>query len=227
MRIIVGLTLATSTLLVAASARAHIALTAPAVRPTASIKDAPCGSTGSTRGDAISVFQPGETITVTWDETIDHPGYYRISFDADGQDFTIPPAINDTSASDNVLIDLIPDEAGGPNYSQQVTLPNIECETCTLQLIQLMTDKLPYTTDAASNDIYFQCADIALRSGGAPADARLADAAVSTSDGGPGADAGGGGGGGGGCTTGGAPGSAGILVAVGAVVSRMRRRTRR
>jgi hypothetical protein len=50
----------------------------------------------------------------------------------------------------------------GRRYSQTITLPNMECSNCTLQVIQLMTDKPPYTTDAASDDIYFQCADFVL-----------------------------------------------------------------
>lgn len=66
-----------------------------------------------------------------------------------------------------VMKDLIPDvqgsfPAGGRPYSFDITLPNIECSNCTLQVTQLMTDKPPYTTDALSNDIYYQCADITL-----------------------------------------------------------------
>jgi MYXO-CTERM domain-containing protein len=55
-----------------------------------------------------------------------------------------------------------------------------------------MTDKPPYTTDAASNDIYYQCADIALRrpSGSdAGVDAPTGDTdAASDTDGGVGAN---------------------------------------
>ena len=43
---------------------------------------------------------------------------------------------------------------------EQVTLPDVECERCTLQLIQVMTDKAPY---GDGNDLYYQCADLALR----------------------------------------------------------------
>ena len=156
-------------LLGAAPAAAHIALNVPEQRPGTAQKDEPCGETGGLRSDNVAVYEPGETITVQWEETIGHPGYYRISFDADGTDFTIPPAIEDTSLDENVLVDLITDIQPGLNsYEQEITFPNMECENCTLQVIQVMTDKLPYTTDAASDDIYFRCADIALRIGGAP-----------------------------------------------------------
>ena len=55
----------------------------------------------------------------------------------------------------------------GP-YTQTVTLPSTPCENCTLQVIQMMYDKPPYGP-AGGADIYFQCVDIALRVGGAPA----------------------------------------------------------
>jgi hypothetical protein len=147
-------------------ALAHVTLTYPPPRTTQQ-KVGPCGVANSVRGTNVTTLQPGATITVTWDETIQHPGHFRISFDADGQAFSVPPdATSDTKATDpNVIEDLIPDTTGRA-YSKQITLPNMECANCTLQLIQLMTDKPPYTTDAASNDIYYQCADIRLSAGG-------------------------------------------------------------
>lgn len=145
---------------VPAVASAHIQLNVPAARTT-SQKDGPCGQVTSARGTNITVFEPGATITVTWAETINHPGHYRISFDADGEDFTIPPDFTDFSLSENVLVDNIPDGTS----AQTITLPDVECESCTLQLIQMMYDKPPY---GDGNDIYFQCADIALRTGGEP-----------------------------------------------------------
>jgi hypothetical protein len=140
---------------------AHIALTAPTVRSTLSIKSPPCGDTTSVRGTAVTVLEPGAMLAVRWNETINHPGHYRISFDSDGQDFTIPLDFNDFTQTENVLLDNIAD--GTSPYMSMVQLPNVACENCTLQLIQMMTDKPPY---GDGNDIYFQCADIALRTGG-------------------------------------------------------------
>ncbi|MBW2225541.1 MAG: hypothetical protein JRF54_15365, partial [Deltaproteobacteria bacterium] len=51
-------------------------------------------------------------------------------------------------------------------YVATVTLPDITCDNCTLQMIQVMYDKRLYTT--LGNDIYYQCADLVLREGGAP-----------------------------------------------------------
>ena len=148
-------------------AAAHTSLTYPPPR-TDSNKIGPCGADGSTRTSTVTEFRPGETITVTWDEYIDHPGHFRIAFDDDGNDdFPLPNNPDDDFPS--VLVDQIPDRQGGGLYEQQVTLPNIECDNCTLQLIQIMTTQVPY------NSFYFQCADITLS----------ADASGSA-DGGPG-----------------------------------------
>jgi hypothetical protein len=59
------------------------------------------------------------------------------------------------------LLDGIPDTPGGGQSSVTVTLPDVECERCTLQVIQVMDDKPPYMVPG--NDIYYQCADLVLR----------------------------------------------------------------
>lgn len=175
-----------------AVAAAHIQLTSPPPR-TLQLKQRPCGIAGSVRGASITVLAPGATLEVRWTETIDHPGHYRVSFDLDGQDFTIPLSYNDTTQNTNVVMDLIPDRAGSQlMYTQMITLPNQTCENCTLQVIQMMTDKPPYDapTNPASDDIYFQCADIALRIPGgidAGTDAAVGVDGASNSDGGVGA----------------------------------------
>lgn len=200
---------------VPATAAAHIQLNSPSARTTLQ-KTGPCGATGSTRGTNVTVLEPGSMLTVAWDETINHPGHYRVSFDLDGQDFTVPLSFTDTTQTENVLVDSIADRAGGA-YTQVVQLPNMACENCTLQLIQMMTDKPPY---GDGNDIYFQCADIALRPGGAGPDG----------GGNPGdADAGLGGDGDtvtGGCSTSGRGPSAGGLLALALAALGLRRRRR-
>jgi hypothetical protein len=122
---------------------------------TASQKEGPCGSAGSTRGPA-QTYQPGATLTVEWDETVDHPGHYRVAFNLDGDAFPLPNTSADNFPS--VLVDQIADRSGGGLYSQEVTLPDVECDNCTLQLMQIMTTVEPY------NSFYFQCSDIILSS---------------------------------------------------------------
>ncbi len=142
------------------SASAHIAMDSPTPVTTA-LKTGPCGDGSHVRGDAVAVFEPGATITVQWHETINHPSTYRISFDDDGDDsFADPAAYDDYYVNSTVLLDAIPDEADG-TLSVEVTLPAVTCERCTLQLVQLMLDKPPYAP--GTNDLYYQCADLALR----------------------------------------------------------------
>ena len=153
----------------AGPASAHIQLTAP--RPRVSgLKTGPCGERDSTRSTNVCEFQPGATITVSWNETVDHPGHFRIAFDEDGDDgFANPTSFEDVSGGPGVLLDGIADrDVGGSDsgYQQQITLPAVECDNCTLQVIQVMTDKSPY---GDGNDIYYQCADLVLSST-APAD---------------------------------------------------------
>jgi hypothetical protein len=168
-----------------ATAHAHIQLDFPPQRYTDQ-KAGPCGRAGDPgRGEIITVFEPGQLIMVSWRETINHPGHFRISFDADGQDdFFIPATETTCDTGLPVLADCIADLPGGGMTGMAVTLPNIECENCTLQVIQVMTDKPPY---GDGNDIYYQCADIALRAGGGPDAGPTPDADPNAPDADPGA----------------------------------------
>jgi MYXO-CTERM domain-containing protein len=150
--------------LIGGTASAHISLTSPAPR-TADQKAGPCGVSGSVRGSNVTSFAPGETITVTWKETVEHPGHYRISIDMDGNEFTNPNNPND--AFPETMVEPIADRvvnSSNNTYSQEVTLPMQTCENCTLQLVQVMTTSVPY------NSFYFQCADIRIGEGGDPVD---------------------------------------------------------
>jgi uncharacterized protein (TIGR03382 family) len=206
------------------------------------LKERHCGQTGGARAN-VSTLPPGSPMHLVWDEYIVHPGWFRVSFQQNGDTFEIPPASNGKTgtgvASNYPTEDLTgkPDPATGSliiadrivhgTLSFNLTLPNVECNNCTLQLIQMMTDKPPYDTSTASDDIYFACVDLVL-SASAP------DAGA----GGGGGDGGGGGGGGGDAGTGGGPGgssggcnaaggSPGLLVLALAGLMRRRRRAAR
>ena len=85
-------------------------------------------------------------------------------------DFVDPATMMDLYSNEAVLLDGIPDQSrDNRNYLATVTLPDIECDNCTLQVIQVMYDKPPYITPG--NDIYYQCADLVLRAGAGPPDA--------------------------------------------------------
>lgn len=151
-------------------AAAHLELTQPLSRYGGRVlKEAPCGMTGGQRSPNVFTFMAGQTIEIRWNEYVDHPGHYRISFDEDGDDdFVDPPCLagcNTTTptveffSNEAVLMDNIQDNAGG-DYSLTVTLPNVACDNCTLQVLQVMYDKPPYTLPG--NEMYYQCVDLVL-----------------------------------------------------------------
>lgn len=112
------------------------------------LKVAPCGDAPRTTTPAV--FTPGATITVEWEETINHPGYFRIAFSRTG----------DQNFDSYILADNILDTQNDANtphfYSRQITLPDLACTDCTLQLIQYMTE------NPAAPTLYYSCADINL-----------------------------------------------------------------
>jgi len=136
---------------------AHMQLVSPAPRYNRdSIKppNGPCGdSLGLTRSGIRTSYEPGSTITISFDETIDHRGHFAVYF-SEANDLA-------TSAGSLIttLVDSIPDPLSGiGRRTASVTLPNISCDTCTLQVIQWMDDINPY----------FSCADISLVAGAPP-----------------------------------------------------------
>lgn len=218
---------ALAVLLVPAAASAHIRITSPTPRSADQLKQRHCGLTGGARAN-VQTYRPGAPLHLVWDEYVVHPGWFRISFQQNGDTFEIPPASNGPTgsgaASNYPTEDLtgktdpatgsliIADRIMHGTSSFDLTLPNVECSNCTLQLIQMMTDKPPYATDTTSDDIYFQCVDLVLTASAPPPDA---------GDGGGGGGTGGNSGGG--CnTSGGAPG----LLLVAALGMLRRRRSR-
>ncbi|HKU43712.1 MAG TPA: SCE4755 family polysaccharide monooxygenase-like protein [Polyangiales bacterium] len=124
---------------------------------------------------AVTSFRAGEKIAVELDETVYHPGYYRISIaktrasKATSTDFPIP-ALTDsqqcyydksavkTAPHDAVLGDglFMASEISAPGRTlkHEITLPNEPCEECTLQVVQVMEGH------GGSSCFYFHCADI-------------------------------------------------------------------
>jgi hypothetical protein len=207
-----GFAVAASVLAIAHPAAAHISLEEGGTHKSrygdGELKAGPCGKAGGTRGTNVYTYSSGQKITVTVVETIPHPGYFRFAFDNDGDDAFIEPAsikpidpsrkcpndptdrcgVSDFYNSPAVLPgmdNLNPHltAAFGTRYTWEVSLPDVECNNCTLQLIQIMEDDLthgPYdpTPGVGVADIYHQCIDIVLK--------RSADAGTGgTNDAGP------------------------------------------
>lgn len=134
----------------------------------------PCGGGAnfSTAGAPTISVEQGTPFDVTFLETIEHPGHYRIALNATG---------NGTGAAEQILSDNIPDltgavPAGGRPYTQSVTIPAAVADgTYVMQLIQVMTE-------GGTPTYYYSCADINV---GIPLPAGTPDAApAGTPDGG-------------------------------------------
>jgi hypothetical protein len=154
-------------------ALAHIDLSSPEPRehgrgrePNSNLKQGPCGQEVNGRTDKVTVFEPGATVSVTWVETTNHRSYYRVAFDVDGDDAFptfagtgrgaqgIDPS-GPCPVDGEVILAYDMDDRAGGSHTLEVRLPDVECERCTLQVVQFMYDTMrPY---------YFQCADLALR----------------------------------------------------------------
>jgi len=145
-------------------AHAHITLQFPQARPGLVVPNGyPCGYDPDPGRTTSLVLHPGAMVEVRWTEWIDHPSHFRISFDADGQDSFIDPAgYDDFYTNATVLLDNIVDGSGVTEHTASITLPNVQCNNCTLQVMQVLTGKPPYTSGPTSDDLHRVCADLRL-----------------------------------------------------------------
>ncbi|HEY4394046.1 MAG TPA: SCE4755 family polysaccharide monooxygenase-like protein [Polyangia bacterium] len=197
-------------LLAPTRADAHFKITDPTTPPKAATvqswmsqdtvggpqKNGPCAATPNTSlGDsqgtpvanAVTVVQPGQTVTVPVTITIAHPGWFRISLAQGASSTQTLTALPDPKAQTGtnctptimtnpvwsttqpILADGLP--AGSTASTQQsgsktftVTIPSTaSCSTaqpCSLQIVMVMTDH------PADDCYYHHCADVVVSSGG-------------------------------------------------------------
>jgi len=137
----------------------------------------PCGQLVNGRTDRVTTYAPGETITVRVAEETNHDSYIRVAIDLDGDDdfvlrqpvapaTQIPPETQEVAQAAEEALDTEhllsvfreSNTTNGAVLEIPVTLPDETCESCTLQVIQLMYD---------TGQIYYhQCADIVIAEGG-------------------------------------------------------------
>lgn len=117
------------------------------------LKTGPCGGIAQLPLAQRTQIVAGSKITVEWEETIEHPGWYRLAFSPNGS----------TGFDANVLLDNIPDKTGSVSrnapttwhrYSAEIDVPTTPCENCSIQLIQVMTDNPAILRN------YYSCADV-------------------------------------------------------------------
>jgi hypothetical protein len=147
------------------------------------IKLGPCGDEDDEAGTAVptgtvTAFQEGSQVTVTINETIFHPGFYRISL-ATNDRSQLPPepkvdaAPGDpcgmTTFEDPPVFPVLADdvfehtEAFSTPQTTQVTLPaGMICDHCTLQVIEFMSD---HSLNNPGGCFYHHCADLKIQRG--------------------------------------------------------------
>jgi hypothetical protein len=165
--------------LVSGVASAHIHLLAPVPRYPDAVagenKNCPCGvgtagrtcsdpaerSDGHRSTDRATALLGGSLLTVRLSEYIGHSGRFRVAFDPDGADVA--------DFNQHILAD-IGDPAGklgntgnGTLWEIAAQLPNIDCENCTLQVVQVMNGNTQDpVADTVGQSTYYQCADLQL-----------------------------------------------------------------
>jgi hypothetical protein len=178
----------------APAAPAHIRLLEPTPRyditgGDTGIKSCPCGlgtvsnrmcnvavdGSDPDRGTRVTRAEAGDTITLRFEEYIGHDGTYRVAFDPEGAD------VADFNA--NILVPMVADPPGnmgnvgeGTIWEIDVTLPDMICNNCTLQLIQAMNgQQTTPVVDPSGVGTYYTCVDLDLVAPGTLDDPNGAD----------------------------------------------------
>jgi MYXO-CTERM domain-containing protein len=133
------------------------------------------GTAAATPSGTVTAYQVGDTVTITVDEMIFHPGHYRISLAVNdrselpaepgvdaGPSYPCGTAVIEDPPVFPVLADnVFPHTA--PFTSPQTTtikLPsNVTCAHCTLQIIEFMSD---HGLNTPGGCFYHHCADLAV-----------------------------------------------------------------
>lgn len=164
-RYLSGLIVASATGILAPSAEAHFKLLEPASWIEEDDRGdpqklGPCGGTladGGTRTGAVTEVRGGQMLRVVVDETIYHPGHFRIAL-ARRANWLPPDPVATMKETENgprsdsaeietdpqppVLVDGLwtHHERRTGIWETEIEIPNIDCENCFLQVIQFMEE---------------------------------------------------------------------------------------
>ncbi|HKO46239.1 MAG TPA: SCE4755 family polysaccharide monooxygenase-like protein [Polyangiaceae bacterium] len=170
------LVLGVSLLALPSAAQAHFTLLAPPPASTSTNGgkgDPPCGP-ASMASNVVTPVMGGSKLLLKVNETVSHPGFYRVALsiksrselpadnvvkDASGK--ILPPAGPGNSATAEyqtnpvfpVLADNLFPHTSGSMFQGEITLPNVNCDKCTLQVIEFMAQHGP-------DYFYRHCADL-------------------------------------------------------------------
>lgn len=135
----------------------------------------PCGNEdGGTDTGIVTAFQTGQTITVTIDEKIFHPGHYRIALAVHDRSELPPEPVVTPGATpcgsvpieDPPVFPVLADGVfqhttpfTGPQSIQIALPPGVTCDKCTLQVIEFMSS---HPLNNPGGCFYHHCADISI-----------------------------------------------------------------
>ena len=143
----------------------------------------PCGGTSADAGtvtNAVTKVQGGQKLHLKWNETVFHPGHYRIALSVNSRaELPADPPVETKDSAKGpqslsaaiqnpakipVLVDnLFPHDmrppAGSavPTWETDVVLPNLSCAKCTLQIVQFMAE---HGLNKDGGYFYHHCADL-------------------------------------------------------------------
>jgi hypothetical protein len=133
----------------------------------------PCGE--GPASNIITSVTGGKVLKLRLQEFVYHPGHYRIALAVHSL-AELPPdpdvaaangrsmsALIQSPATIPVLFDGIFDHNSAPKgeFQTDLTLPNIDCEKCTLQVIEFMAEHAP---NPGGGYFYHHCADLRIKS---------------------------------------------------------------
>lgn len=176
---------ASAALFVAAPASAHFILLAPDAWVEVNVlgdpqKAAPCGTSDITKGTPtgkVTEMRGGDMLHIKIKETIYHPGYYRVALSVlDRSELPADPEATtresprgpisvsgkiDPAPKPPLLADGLFEHRARPEpgsfFETDIKLPNINCEKCTVQILQFMEE---HGLNKEGDFSYHHCADL-------------------------------------------------------------------
>src|SRR6188768_1462729 len=164
------------------AAQAHFTILAPPPASTSTNGgkgDPPCGPTNMA-SNVVTPVMGGSKLMLKVNETISHPGFYRVALsiksrselpadnvvkDASGM-VLLPTNKTGMAATAEyqttpvfpVLADNLFPHTSGSMFSGEITLPNVNCDKCTLQVIEFMANH--GSNGPKEGFFYHHCADL-------------------------------------------------------------------
>ena len=134
-------------------------------------KAPPCGAGKAT--NKVTTYRPGDTISITIDEKVPHPGHYRVLLAKDQASLPDDPKVTaagtpcgSTVIDPNPKLPLLADgllvhtQAFAGPQTMQVKLPaNMTCNNCVLQVVEFMSN---HALNNPGGCFYHHCATITI-----------------------------------------------------------------